>query len=95
MAERRPVMTASAVLRVGAHAPVPLHGTPAVSADVRPGEITIILGYDSHGQAVTLAVTSLEWDDDLLDAALDAAARGIVRSGMTRTAPAPAEAVQP
>lgn len=78
-------MTASAVLRVGAHAPVVLYGTPAVSQEIRPGEVTIILGYDIHGQPVTLAVASLEWDDDLLQAAADGGAIGFMRAGMTRT----------
>jgi hypothetical protein len=83
-------VTASAVLRVGCHAPVPLHGTPAVSPAIRPGEITIVLGYDNRGHAVTLEITSLEWADDLLTADLDATASGIVRAGMTRTVPAAA-----
>ena len=79
--------TASAVLRVGTHAPVPLHGTPAVSHDYHPGEITIVLGYDGLGRAVTLTIAALEWADDLLTADLDAAACGVVRAGMTRTVP--------
>jgi hypothetical protein len=80
-------MTASAVLRIGNHAPVPLHGTPAISPDYRPGEVTIVLGYDSHGQPVTVAIAALEWADDLLNADLDATACGVVRAGMTRTVP--------
>jgi hypothetical protein len=80
-------MTASAVLRVGNHAPVPLHGSPAVSPDCRPGEVTIVLGYDNHGQSVTVAIAALEWADDLLTADLDATACGVVRAGMTRTVP--------
>jgi len=80
-------MTASAVLRIGNHAPVPLHGAPAVTPDCRPGEVTIALGYDSLGLAVTLTITKLEWADDLLLADLDAAACGVVRAGMTRTVP--------
>lgn len=77
-------MTASAVLRVGSHAPVPLHGTPATVVECTPGEVTIALGYDSLGLPVTLKITSLEWADDLMDAASCAAARGIVRAGMNR-----------
>jgi hypothetical protein len=83
-------VTASAVLRVGAHAPVAIHGTPAAAAECTPGEVTIALGYDSYGLAVTLVITSVEWADDLTDAASCAAARGIVRSGMTRHVPAAA-----
>ena len=78
-------MTASAVLRVGAHAPVPLYGTPVVSDDMHPGEVTIVLGYDSHGQAVTLVIAALEWDDDLMEASAEAGARGFIRAGMRRT----------
>ena len=81
-------MTGTAVLRADSHAPVVLHGTPAAATECRPGEVTIVLGYDSYGQPVILVVTSLEWADDLLRAALDAAARGAVRAGMTRTLPA-------
>ena len=79
--------SASADRRGGTHAPVPLRGTPAVSHDYRPGEIAIVLGYDSHGRTVTLTIAALEWADDLLTADLDAAACGIVRAGMTRTVP--------
>ena len=75
----------SAVLRVGNCAPVPLHGTPAVSPDYHHGEITIVLGYDGCGRPVTLTIGRLEWADDLLHADLDATACGIVRAGMTRT----------
>jgi hypothetical protein len=81
----RPPVPASAVLRIGNHAPVPLHGTPAISPHYQPGEVTIALGYDSLGLAVTLTITRLEWADDLLNADLDAAACGVVRAGMTRT----------
>ena len=81
-------MTASAVLRVGSHAPVPVHGTPATVTECRPGEVTIVLGYDSCGKPVTLVITSLEWADDLAEAATLASARGIVRAGMAMTLPA-------
>jgi hypothetical protein len=67
-----------------------VYGTPVVSLATRPGEVTIALGYDSLGLPVTLTVTSVEWADDLLDAAAAAAARGIVCAGMTRTVPAAA-----
>jgi hypothetical protein len=73
---------ASAVLRVGSHAPVPLHGTPAVSADYRPGEVTIVLGHTRGGQPVTVTVGSLEWTEDLEDAARVAFAGGVVQAGM-------------
>jgi hypothetical protein len=86
---------ASAVLRVGCHAPVPLHGTPAVAVDCHPGEVTVILGYDSHGQPVTLTITSIEWADDLTDAGGEAAARGIVRAGMIRPTRMAGTAVTP
>ena len=81
-------MTASAVLRVGSHAPVPLHGTPATVVESRPGEVTISLGYDSLGLDVTLVITSLEWCDDLLQAVADAGAQGFMRAGMRRALPA-------
>jgi hypothetical protein len=73
---------ASAVLRVGSHAPVPLCGTPAVSADYRPGEVTIVLGYTLGGQPVTVTVALLEWTEDLEDAARTAFAGGVVQAGM-------------
>lgn len=79
-------MTASAVLRVGSHAPVPLYGTPAVAAGCRPGEVTIILGYTASGEPVTTTISTLEWTRDLFAAGLEAEARGAVRAGMTRTA---------
>jgi hypothetical protein len=75
-------VTASAVLRIGNHAPVPLHGTPAVSRDYRPGEVTIVLGYDGRGQPVTIVISTLEWPEDLEDAARIAWAGGIVRAEM-------------
>jgi len=78
------VTAASAVLRVGAHAPVPVHGTPATVTECRPGEVTIARGYDSYGQPVTLVITSLEWADDLLQAAADAGASGFMRAGLRR-----------
>ena len=77
-------MTASAVLRVGSHAPVPVHATPAAVTECRPGEVTIVLGYDSHHQPITLVITSLEWADDLLQAVADAGAQGFMRAGMRR-----------
>lgn len=73
---------ASAVLRVGSHAPVPLLGTPAVSADYRPGEVTIILGYTRDGLPVTLTIASLEWDEDLEDACRVAFAGGVIQADM-------------
>ena len=73
---------ASATLRVGSHAPVPLQGTPAVSADYKPGEVTIILGYTSYGQPVTITIRSLEWGEDLEDACRVAFAAGVIRTGM-------------
>ena len=81
---------ASAVLRVGNHAPVPLHGTPAVDhGHDHPGEVTIVLGYmndPAHpgclGQPVTITLTSLEWAEDLESAARVAWAGGIVQAGM-------------
>jgi hypothetical protein len=78
-------MTASAVLRVGSHAPVPLYGTPAVSPDYTPGEVTIRLGYDkpgNQGNPVILVITSLEWDEDLEGAARTAWAGGVCQAGM-------------
>jgi hypothetical protein len=80
-------VTASAVLRVGSHAPVPLHGTPAVSPDYRPGEVTIILGWTSAGQPVTIVISTLEWPEDLEDAARIAWAGGIVRAEMNMAVP--------
>ena len=82
---------ASAALRVGDHAPIPLHGTPAV--DHRPGpagEVTIIVGYmscgvpghTSCGKPVTITITSLEWAEDLESAARVAWAGGLCRGGM-------------
>lgn len=82
-------MTASAVLRIGSHAPVPVYGTPAVSPDYRPGEITIVLGYTCGGLPVALTVSTLEWAGDLENAGLTAYARGIVRSDMHMQAVTP------
>src|SRR6185312_13594886 len=65
---RRPAVTASAVLRVGSHAPVPLHGTPVADPGCKPGETGIILGYTALHEPVTIVTGSLEWDDDLLEA---------------------------
>ena len=75
-------MTAAAVLRVGSHAPVPLHGTPAVSPDYHPGEVTIILGHTRDGQPVTLTISRLEWDEDLEDACRVAFAGGVIQADM-------------
>jgi hypothetical protein len=75
-------MTAAVVLRVGCHAPVLLYGTPAVSPDYRPGEVTIVLGHTLDGQDVTLTTSSLEWDEDLEDAARVAFAGGVIQAGM-------------
>ena len=77
-------MTASAVLRVGCHAPVPLHGAPVVAPGCKPGEMGIILGYTAMHEPVTVVFGSLEWDDDLLEAAADAGAQGFMRAGMRR-----------
>ena len=79
---------ASATLRVGSHAPVPLQGTPAVSADYKPGEVTIILGYTRDEQPVTVTIASLEWTEDLEDASRVAFAVGVVRVGMHLAVPA-------
>ena len=73
---------ASAVLRIGSHAPVLLHGTPAVSPDYHPGEVTIVLGHTPAGEPVTITVSSLEWTEDLEDSARVAWAGGVVRAGM-------------
>ena len=79
---------ASAVLREGNHAPIPLHGTPAVAPASRPGEVTIVLGYMNCGNCgtatmpVTVTLTSLEWAEDLESAARVAWAGGIVPPGM-------------
>jgi hypothetical protein len=70
------------VLRAGSHAPVLLHGTPAVSPDYHPGEVTIVLGHTPYGEPVTLTVSSLEWAEDLEDAARVAWAGGIVEADM-------------
>jgi len=75
-------VTASAVLRIGNHAPVPLYGTPAVTPDCRPGEVTIILGWTDRRQPVTVTTSTLEWPEDLEDAARIAWAGGIVRAEM-------------
>jgi hypothetical protein len=77
-------VTAAAVLRAGDHAPVTLHGTPVLAEGCTPGEIVILLGYTSYGQPVTLTVSTLEWADDLGEAAREGTARGIVRGGMER-----------
>ena len=79
---------ASAVLRVGSHAPEPLFGTPAVSPDYHPGEVTIILGYTRDDQPVTVTIASLEWAEDLEDASRVAFAVGVVRVGMHLAMPA-------
>ena len=88
---------ASAVLRVGCHAPVPLHGTPAVSPAWHPGEVTIVLGHTAPatyrpfscgnllpcgGQPVTITIGGIEWTEDLEDAARVAWAGGIIQAGM-------------
>ena len=73
---------ASAVLRVGCHAPVPLHGTPAVSPAWHPGEVTIVLGHTCDGQPVTVTIGGIEWTEDLEDAARVAWAGGIIQAGM-------------
>ena len=73
---------ASAVLRVGNHAPEPLYGVPVVSPDYTPGEVTIIIGKTRDGGLVTITITSLEWDEDLEDAARVAWAGGIVEADM-------------
>ena len=75
-------MTASAVLRVGNHAPEPLFGTPAVSPDYRPGEVTIILGHTRDRQPVTITISRLEWDEDLEDACRVAFAGGVIQADM-------------
>lgn len=80
---------ASAVLRVGGHAPELLQGIPVVSPDYKPGEVTIILGYTRDEQPVTVTITSLEWTEDLEDASRVAFAVGVVRVGMHLTAVAP------
>jgi hypothetical protein len=76
-------VTASAVLRVGCHAPVVLHGAPVAVTECRPGEVTISLGHEA-----VITITTLEWTDDLLAAAADAGAIGFTRAGMRRTLPA-------
>ena len=90
MADGRPVMMpASAVLRVGDHAPVPLHGAPAADHGDHPGEVIIVVGYmndPAHpgcfGKPVTITITSLEWAEDLESAARVAWAGGLVQGGM-------------
>jgi len=79
-------VTASAVLRVGSHAPILLHGSPVAGRDCLHGEMVIHLR--SRGEDITLTITSVEWADDLRDAAIEVAACGIVRGGMARTIPA-------
>ena len=73
---------ASAVRRVGDHAPVVLLGSPAVSHDCHRGEVTIALGYDGRGQAVTVTISRLEWIEDLEEAARVAFAGGVVQADM-------------
>jgi hypothetical protein len=79
-------MTASAVLRVGDRAPELLQGIPVVSPDYKPGEVTIVIGRTRDEQPVTITITSLEWTEDLEDAARVAFAVGVVRVGMNLTA---------
>ena len=83
------MMPASAVLRVGDHAPVPLHGAPATDHGDHPGEVIIVVGYmhdPAHpgcfGKPITLTITSLAWAEDLDSAARVAWAGGLVSGGM-------------
>ena len=76
-------MTASAALRTGDRAPVPLQRTPFASPDSRPGEITVILGYTPHGEPVAVTIASVEWAHDLLDAAAGAIVRADTHLAVT------------
>ena len=76
-------MTASAVLRVGSHAPVPLQRTPFAAPDSRPGEIAVILGYTPHEDPVTVIIASVEWAHDLLDASAAAIVRADTHLAVT------------
>jgi hypothetical protein len=58
-----------------------------------PGEVSVILGTTMSGLPIIVTATSLEWLDDLEEAIREARAAGVVQAGMTRTIPAPAEAV--
>ena len=76
-------MTASAALRTGDRAPVPLQRTPFASPGSRPGEITVILGYTPHGDPVTVTSSSFEWVHDLLDACSGAIVRADTHLAVT------------
>jgi hypothetical protein len=73
---------ASAVIRVGDHAPALLLGAP-VAVPPGPGAAGVILGWTGHGDPVYLQATSLEWLDDLESAVQVARAQGVIESGMT------------
>jgi hypothetical protein len=73
---------ASARLDTGTGHPMGVHRTPAAAPVTTPGEITIVLGTTPSGLPVTLAVTSLEWLDDLESAIRQARAAGVVEAGM-------------
>lgn len=60
-----------------------LYETPQPGKVPVPGTAGIILGWTVDYQPVILAVTSLEWLDDLEEAIQRARAQGIVQAGMT------------
>jgi hypothetical protein len=60
-----------------------LYGSPVAAEDTVPGAAGVILGFTYSGLPVVLAVTSLEWLDDLEAAVRLARARGIISAGMT------------
>lgn len=58
-----------------------LYGIPAVPATA-DGKVIIEVGRLPSGRPLTIAVTSVEWLDDLESAIQVARARGIVEAGM-------------
>lgn len=70
---------ASAVLRLGGHAPARLLGAPVAwppaEPGAEPGASVIILGWTTAGEPVELAATTDAWLDDLAQAIEDLRAR--------------------
>ncbi len=71
-----------AVLGIGTHGGLALHGTPVAPPETIPGAVGIIIGYTCQGEPVILGTESLEWLEDLKAAAEYARARGVVQAGM-------------
>lgn len=60
-----------------------LRGRPSAQPVTRLGTVTVQLGLLPSGRPLTVAVTSLEWLDDLEFAIQAARAAGVVEAGMS------------